>query len=337
MDRIKYILHCIAGMDYRSLLSTVKTVHEISGKSRVWLFLDVVSCGFKYGAGYKDYLLCEFYNLNAAQRKTYVTRGINNTITKRLNDPAYYHCFDNKNEFYTLFSAYLGRTWLDFSKADKAQFAAFIADKDVIIVKPFDACCGAGVEKLRKSDFSSTDDMYNHLKSIGADIAEEVVQQHSEMNRLNDGSVNTIRVLTVLSEGQAHVVYACVRIGNSDRPVDNINAGGMYAPIDLETGKITCPACDKERKVYETHPKSGCKIEGFAIPHWQACMKMCAQAAHVVPQMGYIGWDVAICEDGPLFIEANNLPGHDALPQMPLQAPDKIGMLPVFKRYIKGL
>ena len=54
-------------------------------------------------------------------------------------------------------------------------------------------------------------------------------------------------------------------------------------------------------------------------------------------QMGYIGWDVAITKDGPLFIEANNMPGHDAFPQMPLQAPDKIGILPVFQKYIKGL
>ena len=66
-------------------------------------------------------------------------------------------------------------------------------------------------------------------------------------------------------------------------------------------------------------------------------MALCREAAYKVPQMGYVGWDVAITADGPLFIEANNLPGHDAFPQMPLQAPDKIGILPVFQKYIKGL
>ena len=41
--------------------------------------------------------------------------------------------------------------------------------------------------------------------------------------------------------------------------------------------------------------------------------------------------------DGPLFIEANNMPGHDAFPQMSTQAPDKIGFKPQLQRYIKGL
>ena len=64
----------------------------------------------------------------------------------------------------------------------------------------------------------------------------------------------------------SNVVYACIRMGNSDRPVDNINAGGMYSPIDLETGKIACAACDKQRIVYERHPRSGCLLKGYQIP-----------------------------------------------------------------------
>lgn len=63
-------------------------------------------------------------------------------------------------------------------------------------------------------------------------MIEEVVIQHPDMNRINPGSVNTIRVYTVLSDGVSNVVYACIRMGNSDRPVDNINAGGMYSPIE---------------------------------------------------------------------------------------------------------
>ena len=175
------------------------------------------------------------------------------------------------------------------------------------------------------------------LKKKGADVIEEVVIQHPDMNRINPGSVNTIRVYTVLSDGVSNMVYACIRMGNSDRPVDNINAGGMYSPIDLETGKIACAACDKQRIVYERHPRSGCLLKGYQIPYWDKVMDICREAAHKVPQMGYIGWDVAITKDGPLFIEANNMPGHDAFPQMPLQAPDKIGILPVFQKYIKGL
>ena len=78
-------------------------------------------------------------------------------------------------------------------------------------------------------------------------------------------------------------------------------------------------------------------LTGYQIPLWDQVMSLCLKAATRIPQMGYVGWDVAITEDGPLFIEANNLPGHDAFPQMPSQAPDHIGFKPEFQKYLKGL
>ncbi|MDY2777138.1 MAG: sugar-transfer associated ATP-grasp domain-containing protein [Collinsella sp.] len=337
MGRLGYIARCIAHMDYGALFETVGKVHERSGKSRPWLFLDIVSCGLKYGAGYKDYLLLEFEGMTPDQRATFVTRGINNSIVSMLNDSSYYHIFDNKNEFYTTFGRYLGRSWLDFGSASKDEAMEFLAARDQIIAKPRDAACGVGVEKLSRSDFASLEDLHRHLEESGADIIEDVVVQHPDMARINPGSVNTIRVYSVLSEGVAHAVYACIRMGNSDRPVDNINAGGMYSPIDMETGRIAGPACDKQFRIFEAHPRTGTVLTGYQIPLWDQVLDLVREAALVVPEMGYVGWDVAITEEGPLFIEGNNHPGYDAFPQMPSQAPDKIGFLPVLRRYIKGL
>ena len=41
---------------------------------------------------------------------------------------------------------------------------------------------------------------------------------------------------------------------------------------------------------------------------------MVFEAAQRVPQVGYVGWDVAMAEDGPLLIEGNTMPGYD-MPQ----------------------
>ena len=337
MGRLGYIFRCIAGMDYGALFSTVGAVHAKSGKPRPWLFADIVRCGFKFGAGYKDYDLLEFYNMTDEERATFVTRGVNNQIVARLNDPGYYHIFDNKHEFYQTFSEYLHREWMRVSQATFGEFAAFMEGRDEIISKPDDLSCGQGVEKLAKADFASLDDMYRHLKDTGADVIEDVVVQHPALAAINPTSVNTIRVYTVTVDGAAHVVYACIRMGNSDRPVDNINAGGMYAPIDLATGKISGPACDKSYHVYERHPRTGTELPGYQIPKWDEVVALCEEAPLKVPQMGYVGWDVAVTEDGPLFIEGNNLPGHDAFPQMPSQAPDHVGFKPAFEKYLPGL
>ena len=64
-----------------------------------------------------------------------------------------------------------------------------------------------GVEKLKKADYATLDAMYEDLKNKGADVIEEVVIQHPDMNRINPGSVNTIRVYTVRQEdGEPHVI-----------------------------------------------------------------------------------------------------------------------------------
>ena len=336
MKRIVYLIKRILKMDYRALFKTVGAVHKKSGKGRIWLFFDIIKCGLKYGAGYKDYQLCEWWNLNDEQRATYVTRGINNRIVTLLNDKTYYPILDDKIKFNNTFSEFLNRKWIDMTTADEAAFDEFVSDLEYIISKPVAEACGRGVEKLKVADYPDSKTLFDYLKSISSGLCEECIVQHSKVSALYPLAVNTYRVVTVLTEGLPHIVYAFIRIGNGGRFVDNINAGGMAAPINIETGVIEHPAFDKDSVYYETHPYTGCPIKGWQLPCWQESVEMVLKAATVIPQVGYVGWDVAVTENGPLLIEGNPFPGHDIL-QMPPHVPDKIGMLPQFKKYIKNL
>ena len=336
MGKLKFILTCMTRMDYPELFRTVGKVHKITGKNSVGILSDVVRCGIKYGAGFNDYLLCEFYNLTDAQRATYITRSVNNNLVRILNNRDYYHFFDNKAEFYTTFAKYIGRQWLDFSKASKEDFKKFMETRDAVMVKPGSSSGGFGVNKLFKKDFSSLDAMYEKLKAEDIGVVEDVLQQHETMNQMNPHAINTLRIVTILNESGPHIVYAHIRIGNSDRPVDNLHSGGMFAPIDLEKGVIQYPAYDKARHTYTEHPRTHTHIQGFAIPYWEEAKSMCLEACQIIPQMRYVGWDVAITPDGPVFVEGNNLLGYDIL-QMPPHTPDKIGMLPRFREFVKGI
>lgn len=336
MKRILYLIKRILLLDYKSLFKTVGSIHKKTGISRIKLFFDVVKCGLKYGAGYRDYELCEWWNLNDRQRETYVTRGINNRIVSLLNDKEYYHILDDKIEFNNTFTQFLGRKWIDMTNPTFEEFEGFIEGLEAIISKPTAEACGRGVEKFTVSDFSSHQALFEHLKSIKSGLCEEYIVQHKDVSALYPLSVNTYRVVTVLSEGEPHIVYAFIRIGNGGRFVDNINAGGMAAPINIENGIIEFPAFDKDSIYYETHPYTNCPIKGWQLPFWKESVNMVLSAATVIPQVGYVGWDVAVTEKGPLLIEGNPFPGHDIL-QMPPHVPDKIGMLPQFKKYIKNL
>ena len=103
----------------------------------------------------------------------------------------------------------------------------------------------------------------------------------------------------------------------------------MVAPIDVETGIVQDRAIDKNKILYENHPATGTPIKGFKFPYWNEALEMCKEAAKVVPQMAYVGWDVGFTPEGPLFVEANEFPGHDIY-QLPEHTPNKIGMMPKF-------
>jgi hypothetical protein len=57
---------------------------------------------------------------------------------------------------------------------------------------------------------------------------------------------------------------------------------------------------------------------------------MCTKAAMVVPQVGFIGWDVCLTPDGPVIVEGNDYPGHD-LYQLPEHTHDKMGIWPKYQ------
>lgn len=130
-------------MNYRQMLDTVGEIHDISEKNRIGLFFDIVWCGLRYGAGYKDYRLNEWWTLSRKQRATYVTRGINNSIIKKCNDPAYYHLLNNKIDFNRFFNDFLGRKWLYLEEASEEDFVLFMEDLETVVAKP-------GCRRLRK-------------------------------------------------------------------------------------------------------------------------------------------------------------------------------------------
>ena len=82
--------------------------------------------------------------------------------------------------------------------------------------------------------------------------------------------------------------------------------------------------------IYETHPMTGIQLEGFQVPMFFEACELAKKASKVVPQVRYVGWDIAITPDGPALVEGNNYCAHDFW-QLPAQTPEKTGILPVFE------
>lgn len=329
MSKITYLVKRLTKMSYKGLLNTVNEVSKKTNKNKVKVFFDIVNCGLKYQAGYVDYNLFEMYKMNKKERATVITRGINNKIIKEYNDMSFAYKFEDKALFNKLFDNYLNREWLYLGEASLEEFKSYLKGKKEVIVKPLSLSCGKGVEKITVPK-TKIEDLYNRLIENKQLLVEDVAPQHKVINEIYPHSVNTIRIVTLNKQ----VVAAFLRIGNNGNIVDNFNHGGMVTTINIETGIIEYPAIDKVGNIYTVHPETKKAIVGVKIPIWDEVKKLCQDACNVVPELGYVGWDVCLGPKKACLIEGNDFPGHD-LYQLPVHRNDNYGILPVFEEVMK--
>ena len=129
MRKIIYLFKRILGLDYKNMFRVAKKISKKTHKNRLSIVLDMVKCGFKYQAGYYDYLEFEFYLLNDKQRDTYLTRGKNNEIIRKYNNKEKAYQFDDKQVFNKMFKNFLGRDYINLDNNLK-EFKTFLKDKN---------------------------------------------------------------------------------------------------------------------------------------------------------------------------------------------------------------
>lgn len=331
MKRVKYLITRILKMDYFNMFKVVKAVSEKSGKSRFYIFRDMIKCGLKYQAGYYDYQEFEFYNVSEDKRDTYLTRGKNNVIIRKYNDKSYSYIFDDKVEFNKVFSDFLNRDWIDLKSSGLEEFTAFMHRNPVIIAKITDGEGGNGIEKYECRRDEDIPRLYQELTEKKQYLAEGFLKQHEDMNRLYEKSVNTMRMFTFYKDGKGHFLQAVLKIGNGG-VIDNFSSGGMYTFVE-DDGVVAVPAIDKDDIVYKKHPVTNTDIIGFKVPMFKEAIELVEKAAEVVPQIAYVGWDVAIGENGPAIIEGNYYPG--IFQKKASFSKDGTGLIPKYSKYME--
>lgn len=333
MANLKYVFKRLFHMNYGAMLKKINSIHKKTGKGRLFIFRDMKDCAVKYGAGYMDYDLFEMYNMNDAQRDTCLTRGRNDALVKKYNDPAYAGVFISKLDFNERFAKYVRRDFVAVKEENREEILAFLEKHPIFVAKPVDGACGKGIEKLNVADYAHKEACLAYLLGLGGNYElEELLTQHPAVSAIYPHAINTVRAVTILQNGEPHLVCTYFRIGNGGRHVDNFNSGGMVVPVDEKTGTVLDKAIDKTKALYAEHPMTGTPIKGFQFPDWDKAIELVHGAAREIPQMAYVGWDIAFTPNGPCLVEGNNFPGHDIY-QLPEHTPEKIGVYPKFRPY----
>jgi len=184
-----------------------------------------------------------------------------------------------------------------------------------LVAKPADGEGGDGVVML--GAFADAADLAARLPAglrarRGATVIQPRVATHPELADLALNALPTVRVVTILDEsGRPEVVSATFRFASiPEASVDNMKAGGLIAPVELDTGALGAACRGYGGGDHAAHPVTGAPIVGRRLPDWPAA-KALAMRAHAEAFADYalVGWDIAMAPEGPLLIEGNGKPG----------------------------
>lgn len=136
-------------------------------------------------------------------------------------------------------------------------------------------------------------------------VVQYAVKQHKDLTQIAPNSINTIRLLTFLVDGEIRPLSAVLRMGIGTAKVDNLSFGGIACGID-KNGVCTKYAIDKYGNMFDRHPDSGHIFENTKIPNYSKVLELAETLHKKLPMFGNIAWDIAIDEKGDaVLIEFN--------------------------------
>ena len=282
----------------------------------------------KYFAPYKKHVTTAFHNFyvhtNGEFHVNYLPEDFHyNYIDQYFNDWRECYYIDNKCFYHRMFTGVrqaenvasrIGGLWFtgDFQQVTRQELSELLAREQEIVVKK--ATCsegGKGVYFMKGTDFGEMESQFED------DIAiQRPLKQHEAMNTINASSINTIRLISLLSDDGVKIYSTVLRMGTGGARVDNSHSGGLHCGITLD-GKLKKIAYSAEGKNFDTHPDTGLVFEGYELPGYQKCRELVHKLHVQVPRFRLVSWDFAIDPEGePVLIEANLHYGGIELHQM---------------------
>lgn len=297
----------IKAIDKEKLNKLASDIAARNNKSTSYVKRDMIKNFVKYGIGYTDYLKGDYINLTSEQKKTYVTTKSYYKLLRYLNNPKYDATMSDKIVFNKIFNKYLGRSWIDLRNTSLEDFKKFIKGKKNIFAKPPTDFGGHGIEKISVKDIEDVEKLYQRLKSKKLNLIEEEIIQAKELDKLNPYAVNSFRIVTLVKDNKAYILANALRINIDDAIA--IGCQDAYMRLD-ESGKICSRVVDDVANVYEEHPIAKIKFNTVKVPFVKEAFDMALKAALEVPEVRYVGWDIAITEKGPVIMEGNEYPSY---------------------------
>ncbi|MCU0615105.1 MAG: hypothetical protein MUD09_08505 [Desulfobacterales bacterium] len=140
---------------------------------------------------------------------------------------------------------------------------------------------------------------------------------HQRIRKINASALNTTRIVTILHSLEPEYLGGFQGFATGNAFTDSWSHGSIYAGIDPLTGflkEYAITAVEDERPgLLREHPDSKVVFKDYEIPFLKEAVDLCLRAHRLLYFSFVIGWDVAITDEGPMIVEANEKPGMSAV------------------------
>lgn len=302
------------------------------GLSRVQQFAQIAECKREFGTQPREYYTYELYrpDMNAAARRRFLVQGVWHALVHVLNksdgriDSSKLEQARRLAETGVAAPRTLGFTAFAPSDRDRAA-PEFIPLSELSRVVPPSGCVlkrecskwGLGVLVFTSFDgavFEHADgrlfDNQRLAEALreqgGGFLVQERVENHPNFAGLDLPSLATVRVVTYGDGVSIRIARAALKLPVGRQGVDNYHAGGIAAPIDVESGRVGAGVGTSELDWITAHPETGRPFEGMIVPLWKEVLSLARRAARAMPELRTVGWDISVTASGPQIIEGNS-------------------------------
>lgn len=172
-----------------------------------------------------------------------------------------------------------------------------------VIIKPSTGTYGGqGIIFWKPEDGER--ELKNILTSLNQVIIQKVIESHQFMRDITTSSINTLRVVTLLVEGEPVLLSTMLRMGKEGSRLDGVSAGGIIAVVNKD-GCLEESAIQMDQTVRTSHD-NGFVFKGKKLPSYNEMIDDAFKQHCRIPYFKMVSWDYSIDSDGdPVLIEAN--------------------------------
>jgi hypothetical protein len=135
-------------------------------------------------------------------------------------------------------------------------------------------------------------------------IVQPFIENHPHIARVSNGALAALRIVTGMNQkGEAEFVATMIGLPHGIRET---SVAAVLCSVDPHSGRIHLAALPDGTSVAR-HPDTGAPIGGIMLPFWRESVDLVLRAhAQAFSRFAFLGWDVALTQDGPILLETNS-------------------------------